>query len=70
MEQMTIRELRRVREFSQETMAELLGIHVNTYRGYEEHPEKIPISKAAEIARILDVDMSHIIFLPKKSTLM
>lgn len=70
MEKMTIRELRRAREFSQESMAELLGVHVNTYRGYEEHPERIPISKAAEIAKILDVDMSRIIFLPRKSTVM
>lgn len=31
---------------SQEEMAELLGVHVNTYKNWEENPEKFKVDKA------------------------
>lgn len=59
---LTVREWRRVREISQENMAQSLGIHVNTYQLWEKNPEKIPISKAMEIASLLNVGMDDIVF--------
>ena len=36
---MSIRQIRRMREIRQQEMADYLGIHVQTYRKIEEHPE-------------------------------
>lgn len=60
----TLREWRRLREITQETMAELCGIHVNTYRSWEENPSEIKLSCAYKIADRLgitldDIDFAH-----------
>ena len=62
---LTVREWRRVREVTQEFMANSLGIHVNTYQRWEDSPEKIPIAKAVEIASLLGVSMDDISFQEK-----
>lgn len=59
---LTPREWRRVREISQEAMADKLNIHVNTYQNWEKEPGRIPYSKAVEIARILNVSINDIAF--------
>ena len=59
---LTLRQWRRAKEISQEKMAELLKIHVNTYQNWEESPEKISIEKAREISSILNVDLDNISF--------
>jgi len=59
---LTLRQWRRAKEISQEKMAELLKIHVNTYQNWEESPEKISIEKAMEISSILNVDLDDISF--------
>lgn len=64
---LTLREWRRVKEISQETMAEKLGVHVNTYQSWEKNPGKISFEKAAEMAEILNVPIDEIIFMkPQK----
>ena len=35
---LTLREWRRLKEVTQEQMAEVCGIHINTYRNWEEKP--------------------------------
>lgn len=59
---LTLEEWRRVKKVSQEDMAKFLGIHVNTYRAWEEDPEKIRLSKAMLIAEKLEVPLDDILF--------
>jgi DNA-binding XRE family transcriptional regulator len=59
---LTIREWRRLREISQETMAQKLKIHVNTYQNWEKEPGKINWEKAVEIANILNISLDDISF--------
>jgi len=66
--QLTIRELRRVKEISQEEMAGLCGVHINTYRAWEDNPAEIKLSKAAIIAERLGIKLDDILFLPSDTT--
>ena len=59
---LTLRQWRRAKEITQEKMAELLKIHVNTYQNWEESPEKISIEKAMEITSILGIGLEDITF--------
>ena len=63
---LTLREWRRVKEISQENMAEKLSIHVNTYQNWEKEPEKIAFAKAVEISKILGVSIDDIAFISKE----
>lgn len=63
---LTLREWRRVKEISQETMAEKLNVHVNTYQNWEKNPGRISFEKAAEMAKILGVPIDDIIFMPQQ----
>ena len=47
---MSIRQIRRMREIRQQEMADYLGIHVQTYRKIEEHPETATVEQAKKIA--------------------
>ena len=59
---LTIREWRRVKEITQEAMAQKLSIHVNTYQNWEKEPGKISWEKAVEISKILGVELDDISF--------
>lgn len=59
---LSLREWRRVKEISQEEMAEKLNIHVNTYMNWEKNPGKIGFLKAVEISKILNVSLDDISF--------
>lgn len=59
---LTIREWRRVKEITQEAMAQKLSIHVNTYQNWEKEPGKISWEKAVEISKILGVALDDISF--------
>lgn len=61
-EKLTVKQHRLVREISQEEMAERIGVHVQTYRAWEENPEKISIEKAKKIAAAFDVSPNEIFF--------
>lgn len=63
---LTLREWRRVREISQESMADKLKIHVNTYQNWEQNPGKIAFDKAVEISKILEVPIDEISFSSKE----
>lgn len=63
---MTLREWRRVREISQQAMADTLSIHVGTYQHWEQDPGRIPFEKAVEISRILKVELDDIKFSTKE----
>lgn len=62
MDKFTLRQFRLMREISQEKMANMLEVHVNTYITWEKEPERIPVGKAMTICKILDTNMDTIIF--------
>lgn len=62
MEALTLREWRLAKEISQQAMADICGIHVNTYIKWEKNPKEIPISKAYKIALALGVRIDQILF--------
>ena len=59
---LTMRQWRKAKEFSQEYMAECLGVHVNTYLNWEKEPEKISIENSQKIAKILNIPINDILF--------
>ena len=61
-EKLTVKQHRLIREISQEEMAEKVGVHVQTYRAWEENPEKISIAKAKKIATAFNISINEIFF--------
>ena len=59
---LTLEEWRRAKKISQEQMAELIGVHVNTYRAWEENPGDMRLSKASIIADRLNITLDDILF--------
>ena len=55
--------IRRAKKYTQEYMAQKLGVSRVTYARMEVNPQKITMIQAARIAQILEVDMDDIIFL-------
>lgn len=53
-----IRELREILDFSQEKVAEKLGIALDTYRQYETGQQSIPISTLNAVAELFHVDFT------------
>lgn len=63
-----LKEWRRAKGISQETVAEYLHIHVNTYMSWEKNPDKIPLGSAHKIAECIGVPYADIDFLSENST--
>lgn len=68
MAELTVRQIRLVKEKSQESCANAIGVHVNTYRNLEEHPEKFTVQQAVKLCSFLGTDYNTVLFLPKTST--
>lgn len=70
MEQLTLKQIRRAKNITQQEMADKIidkdgnSIHVNTYARWEEAPSKIAIEMCYKICEILKVDYNPHIFLP------
>ena len=64
MEKLNFSQYRRAKKISKGTMAEKLGIHVNTYSSWEEDPTKISLGNAIKICKILDADIDILFFCP------
>jgi transcriptional regulator with XRE-family HTH domain len=60
---LTIYQWRKVKDISQKKLAIIMGVHENTIRNWERHPEKLTIEKAEKIADALNVPIDSIIFL-------
>lgn len=63
-----LKEWRRAKGLSQQTVADYCQIHVNTYQTWENNPSKIPISAAFKIAKCIGVPFADIDFLAENST--
>jgi DNA-binding XRE family transcriptional regulator len=62
MDKMTFRQVRLMKEISQQQLADAIGVHVNTVMHWEKKPDNIPVSKAIAIANFLGCDITSIIF--------
>lgn len=66
-QRMRLDEIRRARKFSQEFMAKQMGISRSTYIKMETNPQNITMEQAANLAKILNVDVDDIIFLTEST---
>lgn len=64
----TIAEWRRLKNMSQQRLADLCGVHLNTVRHWEDNPREIKLIHANKIAEIFEVSLENIIFLPSDTT--
>ena len=62
MENMTLKQWRRVKDLTIEEMAKACGVHPNTYAAWERNPDKVRIGDAVKVASILGVDVDAIFF--------
>ena len=61
---LTIKQIRVMKNLTQDDLANLCGVHRNTIASWETSPEKISVGNAKLIAQALDVDVNAIIFAP------
>lgn len=59
---LTLDEWRRARNISQDEMANTCGVHVNTYRKWEENPASIKYDKMLIIVDTLKISLDDIFF--------
>lgn len=52
---------------TQQEVANVLGMHVQTYASLEKNPERFTMAQAEVFARFVRQDVSDIIFLPDNS---
>lgn len=62
MDGITLKQARLLREKTQEAMAALLGVHVQTYRKLEENPDEVTVGQAKVIAAELEFSYDTIFF--------
>lgn len=60
--ELTIYQWRKVQNISQKKLALAMGVHENTIRNWERHPEKLSAQKAEKIAEALGVPLNNILF--------
>lgn len=59
---LTLKQARLVREMTQEQVAEILGVHVQTYRRIEQEPDEATIGQAKRISKELGLNYNEIFF--------
>ena len=62
MEDISLKQARILREKTQDYMAELLGIHVQTYRKLEQNPDNVTVGQAKVISKNLGFPYDTIFF--------
>lgn len=64
---LTLDAWRRAKNITQESMADTCGIHVNTYRIWEQNPGEIRLDKALKITERLGININDIL-MPENTT--
>lgn len=57
---LTVKEWRVLQDRTQKEMADALGIHVNTYREYEAHQERITLGMIIAICDVLGIKTTEL----------
>ncbi|WP_088227816.1 helix-turn-helix transcriptional regulator [Desulfosporosinus sp. FKB] len=52
------------KELSQKKVAELLGVHRQTYMKWEHNADEMPVGKAKEFCKIVNLPVDEIFFSP------
>ena len=58
----TLKQARVYRNKTQQDMADLIGVHVDTYRKYEQNPDVTPVGMAKKISDYLDMEYDIVFF--------
>jgi len=59
---MSPKQARLRKELSQQKVAELLGVHRQTYMKWEHNADEMPIGKAKEFCKIVSIPVDEIFF--------
>lgn len=59
---LTIKQARKLRDLTQDEMAEALQVHVQTYRKIEENPDMATVGQAKTIAEVTGVSIDQLFF--------
>jgi len=59
---LTLKQARLIRGFTQEQMAEALGVHVHTYMKIEQNPEKATVEQVKVMSKKLNMSYDDIFF--------
>lgn len=62
MESLTLKQARTLKEETQESMAKLLNVHVQTYRKLEQNPDEVTVGQAKVISNYLGFSYDVIFF--------
>lgn len=57
---LTLKQTRRIQELTQDQVAAMLGVHVQTYRKIEQNPDEATVQQAKKLSEILGVDYNEI----------
>ena len=57
---LTLRQWRLAKEYSKEQVANVCGVHVNTYSKWEENPKTISIDNFKKICNLLNIELKDI----------
>ena len=58
----TVKQARKMRDLTQDQMAEALKVHVQTYRKIETRPEMATIEQAKKIAEVTGLTLDELFF--------
>jgi hypothetical protein len=61
----TPKQARKYRDFSQGYISKHLGMHINTYRRFEEHPECFTVEQSIRFAEIVNMPYDCVSFCSK-----
>lgn len=59
---LTMKQARHLAGKTQQEIADMMGIHVNTYRDYEKNPDKMTVRQTRDFCAAVNVKMSDISF--------
>lgn len=59
---LTMKQARLLAELKQQEVAEILGVHVQTYMKWEKNPEEMSIGTAKQFSRIVKREFEEIFF--------
>lgn len=59
---LTLKQARLLADLTQKEVAEILGVHVQTYMKWERNPEDMSVGTAKQLSKIFNVDFEEIFF--------
>lgn len=59
---LTLKQARMFSDLSQRDIANLLGVHRQTYMKWEKNPDEMPLGKAKEFSKITNTPVDQIFF--------